>query len=70
MTKKTLAKKCAFCGTTRLAFIWIVVLGIIINAAYNLLYFRETLTIFQILKVPLIFCATALLFKLFTNRNN
>ena len=65
-----MAKKCAFCGSTRLAFIWLVTLGIIINAAYNLLYFRETLTIFQILKVPLILCAAALLLKITTKRNN
>jgi hypothetical protein len=63
-------KKCAFCDGTRLAFIWIVALGIIINAAYNLLYVRETLTIFQILKLPLIFCLVALLLKIFTTRDN
>ena len=63
-------KPCAFCDKTRSAFIWVVAFGIIINAGYNLLYFRETLSVFQILKVPLIFCMLALILKLFNNRNN
>mgnify|MGYP006983829085 CR=1 FL=1 len=61
---------CAFCNGTRLIFIWIVALAILINAIYNLVYFREDITVFQILKLPLIFCFAALLWKFFSNMKN
>ena len=43
---------------------------ILINAIYNLVYFKEDITMFQILKLPLIFCFAALLWKFFLNMKN
>jgi hypothetical protein len=62
--------KCEFCNRTRTAFIWIVVFGIILNSAFKLLYSTETLSVFEIMKVPLAFCILALLIKILINKNN
>ena len=56
-------KPCAFCERTRLGFIWVIVFGIMANAAYNFFYFRETLTVFQIIKIPLLLCIIAFFIK-------
>lgn len=57
-------RKCAFCEKSRLTFVWLVALAILINAASNLVYHRDTLTVFEILKIPLVFCVLAFLVKL------
>ena len=62
-------RKCAFCEKSRLTFVWLVALAILINAASNLVYHRDTLTVFEILKIPLVFCVLAFLVK-FLKRNN
>ena len=56
---------CVFCDRSRLAFIWVIAFGILANATYNLLYFRETLSVFQIVKIPLLLCAAALFLKIY-----
>ena len=58
-------KPCALCERSRLAFIWVIAFGIIANAAYNLMYLRETLSVFQIVKIPLLVCAAALILKIY-----
>ena len=58
-------RKCAFCEKSRLTFVWLIALAILINAASNLVYHRDTLTVFEILKIPLVFCLLAFLVKIF-----
>ena len=62
--------KCEFCTRTRMAFIWLVVIGIVLNSVYKLIYFPDTLSTFEIIKVPLIFCIAALLIKILMNKSN
>ena len=61
-------QKCAFCEKSRLTFVWLIALAILINAASNLVYHRDTLTVFEVLKIPLVFCLLAFLVK-FLKRN-
>jgi len=61
-------RKCAFCEKSRLTFVWLIALAILINAVSNLVYYRDTLTVFEILKLPLGFCLLAFLVK-FLKRN-
>ncbi|MDC3340628.1 hypothetical protein OAV54_02550, partial [Planktomarina temperata] len=65
---RAMKRKCAFCEKSRLTFVWLVALAILINAASNLVYHRDTLTVFEILKIPLVFCVLAFLVK-FLKRN-
>ena len=60
--------KCEFCNRTRMAFIWMVVIGIMLNSVYKLLYSPDTLSTFEIIKVPLAFCFAALLIKILINK--
>jgi hypothetical protein len=61
-------RKCAFCERSRLTLVWLIALAILINAASNLVYHHDTLTVFEVLKIPLVFCLLAFLVK-FLKRN-
>ena len=61
--------KCEFCNKTRLAFIWIVAIGILFNSVYKLLYFSGTLSTFEIVKLPLTCCIIALAIKFLIKKN-
>jgi len=56
-------RKCAFCERSRLTFVWLLAFAILINAIINLIYYRDTLTVFEILKLPLGFFLLAFFVK-------
>ena len=62
----SMKKPCALCDRSRLAFVWVVAFGIIANAVYNLMYFQETISLYQIVKIPLLLCAAALFLKIYS----
>ena len=64
-----MTSSCAFCDKTRTAFIWVIAFGIIANAGYNFFYMDEAVTMFQIVKIPLLFCILALIVKAYRSWN-
>ena len=64
-----MTSSCAFCDKTRTAFIWVFAFGIIANAGYILFYIDEAVTVFQIVKIPLLFCILALVIKAYRSWN-
>ena len=62
----SMKKPCVLCERSRLAFVWLIAFGIMANAAYNLMYFRENLSVFQIVKIPLLLCAVAFILKIYS----
>ena len=64
-----MTSSCAFCDKTRTAFIWVIAFGIIANAGYNFFYMDKALTVFQIVKIPLLFCILALIIKAYRSWN-
>ena len=61
----SMKKPCALCERSRLAFVWVIAFGIIANAVYNLMYFPDAISVYQIVKIPLVLCAAALFLKIY-----